>query len=653
MAIWVGGLMSIVLTSYASVTLDGTNNLDFSNMVWTVSDFNGAPPTVAGDGGPVASGSFDGIGTLDASGEFVVSFTTVSGYDTTASTNAIAGGTFGSYISGLTPALLNNVVYSMGINSGSGDSNINFISDDEALIIELVDTTNITKAITLEDLGWVNETLDDRADILIYHAASNSVIEVQWNERPSAYTGSYSLGEGDKIVIGNRAALYRLDTVTVDIAPAIALTNVLPVAGLEAVADDAQVQLSWTADSTGFLESYNVYRTITAGTNYAQVATGVSSNSYSDTNVVNDTTYYYAVTAVGADAYETELSAEVSALPSAALIIINLTNAEQGDTRSAENTETSTYQTNGTIFIYSAIKAGEYGQVEGGPYYLSRPVVKFPLGVADLGAKTTNDIARVVLKMYLNQSTLMDAPEGTQLDVYASQAEAANTSIIASDFESPSYSKIATWTSITTNSPEMAYYEVDVTEMVLADLNSDVQDATAGSCFRLQLTGDTSLSSTNNPFGGLVSVRFDDNTEDNPPQLRIEFTSTASLYDNWVAEWGVNIGESTNDFDADGLNNLYEYGLGGNPTNGVVEPAYLPYLEYTGSDLNYYYVQRSDDPALTYTVKTTTNLVGGIWDSMGYTVSGTNVGFATELDEVINQIDLSIDQRFIRLLIEQ
>ena len=38
-------------------------------------------------------------------------------------------------------------------------------------------------------------------------------------------------------------------------------------------------------------------------------------------------------------------------------------------------------------------------------------------------------------------------------------------------------------------------------------------------------------------------------------------------YDLWANGYG--IGAGTNDFDSDGLNNLYEYGLDGNPTNGL------------------------------------------------------------------------------------
>ena len=40
-----------------------------------------------------------------------------------------------------------------------------------------------------------------------------------------------------------------------------------------------------------------------------------------------------------------------------------------------------------------------------------------------------------------------------------------------------------------------------------------------------------------------------------------------SAYESWAADFGV--GAGTNDFDADGLLNVYEYGLGGDPTNAA------------------------------------------------------------------------------------
>ena len=84
--------------------------------------------------------------------------------------------------------------------------------------------------------------------------------------------------------------------------------------GLTATAGNAQVSLSWTASSGA--TSYNVYRSTTSGGGYAQIATGVTSTSYTDTSVVNGTTYYYVVTAVNGNG-ESGFSNQASATPQA------------------------------------------------------------------------------------------------------------------------------------------------------------------------------------------------------------------------------------------------------------------------------------------------------------------------------------------------
>ena len=122
-------------------------------------------------------------------------------------------------------------------------------------------------------------------------------------------------------------------------------------------------------------------------------------------------------------------------------------------------------------------------------------------------------------------------------------------------------------------------------------------------------------------------------------------------YSLWAAGWGVVIGSETNDYDSDGLNNLYEYGLDGNPTNGLIDPAVLPILLQTGSGLAYVHVQRNDDPALDYTIESTTDLVVPNWTNAVSSVTGTDVSGGV-FDTVTNSVSTAEDQLFLRLLIE-
>ncbi|WEK54900.1 MAG: cellulase family glycosylhydrolase [Candidatus Cohnella colombiensis] len=88
--------------------------------------------------------------------------------------------------------------------------------------------------------------------------------------------------------------------------------------GLTATVGNAQVSLSWTA-STG-ATSYTVKRAATSGGTYTNVATGVTSTSYTNTGLTNGTTYYYVVSATNS-AGTSGNSTQVSAMPSAGVTI--------------------------------------------------------------------------------------------------------------------------------------------------------------------------------------------------------------------------------------------------------------------------------------------------------------------------------------------
>ena len=130
-------------------------------------------------------------------------------------------------------------------------------------------------------------------------------------------------------------------------------------------------------------------------------------------------------------------------------------------------------------------------------------------------------------------------------------------------------------------------------------------------------------------------------------------TDNSSGYDTWAETYGgANvIGASTNDYDSDGLDNLYEYGLGGDPTNRL-NMGTLPVMEKSGDRFLYVHPQRSDDTSLVYTVETSTNLVSAAWLPVGYTIMGTNVTGGT-VDFVTNDVNTIGDEKFIRLKIEQ
>ncbi len=82
-------------------------------------------------------------------------------------------------------------------------------------------------------------------------------------------------------------------------------------AGLTAAAGNAQVQLSWWKGAVA--SSYNLKRSLISGGPYITI-TNVTGTSYTDTNVVNNRTYFYVVSVVNT-AGEGTNSAEASASP--------------------------------------------------------------------------------------------------------------------------------------------------------------------------------------------------------------------------------------------------------------------------------------------------------------------------------------------------
>ncbi|RKZ70226.1 MAG: hypothetical protein DRQ48_06630, partial [Gammaproteobacteria bacterium] len=75
-----------------------------------------------------------------------------------------------------------------------------------------------------------------------------------------------------------------------------------------------RIDLSWTGVHTPVASAtWNVYRSLSAGGSYTQIASGLTSTTYSDTGVSGGTTYYYKVTGLGADSCESLFSNVASA----------------------------------------------------------------------------------------------------------------------------------------------------------------------------------------------------------------------------------------------------------------------------------------------------------------------------------------------------
>ncbi len=136
---------------------------------------------------------------------------------------------------------------------------------------------------------------------------------------------------------------------------------------------------------------------------------------------------------------------------------------------------------------------------------------------------------------------------------------------------------------------------------------------------------------------------------------QVEVVSFPPSYAGWADSWGVDIGAETDDYDGDGLINLHEYGLGGDPTDeldqGVSPESAIANVGGTNW-FGYVYPQLSTpNSGLSYSLELSTDIALGNWTNAGYVVTGTNVTGGA-LDFVTNVTDTVDGQKFIRLIIE-
>lgn len=122
-------------------------------------------------------------------------------------------------------------------------------------------------------------------------------------------------------------------------------------------------------------------------------------------------------------------------------------------------------------------------------------------------------------------------------------------------------------------------------------------------------------------------------------------------YDNyWWPELGMDIGGPEDDFDQDGILNLVEYALGGNPMRP--DSALAMSVEEVESALRFKHFRRLGDPTLQYTILASPDLSQGSWSPLTLTELGAN-NFDTYYEEVIYALPEVEERIFIKVDIDQ
>jgi hypothetical protein len=302
------------------------------------------------------------------------------------------------------------------------------------------------------------------------------------------------------------------------------------------------------------------------------------------------------------------------------------------DTTSDDGGDYSSSGVTGKLFLNNAVKLdatagstdGTFGTLPGATNSLSAFVVR----TIDPGTKDT--VTFVIENTSASQYLDLDSISFDYSRWFT--AGPTNVSLIYAygNLGMTNGAPIFTATGIAETGKTGDYTDFDVT---LTNLSNHVLEPGEKAAFKLIASG-AGLETSSGAF-------------DNIAILGAHFTMS---YAYWDSTWGVDIGSQTNDYDNDGWDNLTEYGLGGNPTNGFTE-GWGPYIANTVDGLVFLHGQHATDTSLTYYLETTADLVSPAWTNSGYSVTGTNVtGFSHNW--VTNSIPTDDSQKFIRLIIE-
>lgn len=209
-------------------------------------------------------------------------------------------------------------------------------------------------------------------------------------------------------------------------------------------------------------------------------------------------------------------------------------------------------------------------------------------------------------------------------------------------------------------------FSTDDTTVYTVYSDASYTQAVASARLNVQVPGATSLPNSNTvaiitnlapQSGNALYIKFEGalGSLGYLNALKVDVYIPDLTYDEWAADHP-GLGSRTADDDNDGLANLAEFGLGGNPTNGL-DTGLAPTFRMTSingtSQYAYAYARRTGDSGLTYHLELATNLMDNSWTNAGYTEVPTTTVLNAQFDTVTNLVPLTEARVFIRLVIKE
>jgi hypothetical protein len=375
-------------------------------------------------------------------------------------------------------------------------------------------------------------------------------------------------------------------------------------------------ELDWDDNPESNLGWYNVYRTQTSGTGYELIASGLTNSAYVDaTPIPNDSTYHYAVSAYNLAAVESEISDETSAFFAFALGCGDFEQPEGSGPFDATGHWVQNGNNQGIVRATWAREDGEQG--------------------AQMKGWVTN----------VTHSFHQDA-EGTPGMQYTLDAGFKYNN----NFESNGGSVVMELICLDAAQQELAKATLDI--------NSHLDAAEGWKHLDVSLAAPANTTTIRSWFYWTTDDNIEDLSQTSAFVDNVTLTQSGSLYEAWALSYGLT-GEDaaqTNDYEPDGMDNLLEYALGGDPTAVDANEKLPAYSVAEDAGTNWFYYvhnERTDDDTLTYTLQRKGDLVNEpSWQTNGFEFINESAA-SNSVKSVTNRTSTTEDHKFINLLIEQ